>query len=207
MATLDRYLSTFTEHQSFVQAIAKQMLGTSYNLAKSNGFRDWQAKQVEVESKAAMINTTVEQESEEPREVLKVKKARNTRVKPIYKKLLDFLERNFDEGAVCLEGVDSFGLSSLPCAGGVYWLTNKSDVLFFGTTSNLKKNVMLAIKCIKKKSSDESLTEAINQLIDKNCSVGPATMCLVYLETDNAKKRIRIKNKAKSETSFTPVLE
>ena len=218
MTSLEKYLSTFTEHQRFVQSIAIQMLGSSYNLAKSNGFRSWQSKQepesqTNTNTNTAVPSTNVEQTpikpvaSKEQKEIIKVKKGRNPRVKPIYKKLLNFLERSFDEGAVCLEGVAPFGLSRLPNTGGVYWLTNESNVLFLGTTSDLRKNVMLAIKSIRKKSYDESLTNAITQLIDNKYSIGPAELCVVYLETDDAKKRIRIKNKVKSESSFKPTLE
>ena len=206
MSSLENYLSTFTEHQSFVQSIAIQMLGSSYNLAKSNGFRSWLSKQeTQVGNQPATL--TEAPKEPEPKSTLKVKKGKNPKPKPIYKKLLDFLQANFDEGAVCLEGVAHFGLSCIPTNGGVYWITNEKDVLFLGTTSDLRKNVILAIKSIKKKCSDDNLKEAITQLIDNKSSVGAATLCVIYLETDDAKKRIRIKNKAKGEASFTPVLE
>ena len=206
MSCVENYLSTFTEHQRFVQSIAIQMLGSSYNISKSNGFRSWQAKQ---ETETQIVDKIAERQPKdlkETKQVLKVKKGRNPKLKPVYKKLLDFLKDNFDEGTVCLEGISHSSLECLPCSGGVYWITDKKNVLFLGTTSDLKKNVILAIKSVRKKTSDLDLIQEINQLIDNKSTDNASSLCVVYLENSDAKERIRIKNKVKSEIAFAPKL-
>lgn len=206
MSTVENYLSTFTEHQRFVQSIAIQMLGSSYNIAKSNGFRSWQTKR---ETEPQIEHKTVEQKPKDlkdTKQVLKVKKGRNPKIKPVYKKLIDSLKSSFDEGTVCLESISYCSLECLPSSGGVYWITDKRNVLFLGTTSDLKKNVILAIKSVRKKTSNLDLIEEINQLIDNKSIDNASSLNVVYLETCDAKERIRIKNKVKIEIAFAPIL-
>lgn len=214
MTTLEDYQSTFTEHQCFVQNIAIQMLGSSYNLKKSNGYKSWLSKQEakKEESKesppiAAEQTTVLDNNPPKSKPILKVKKSKIIRVEPIYKKLLTFLSKTLDIGAIALEGITNFGVSSIPPCGGVYWITNHTTVLFMGTTSDLRKNVMLAIKSIRKKTSDEILIESITKFIDEKSGITSKIMCIVFLECDDSKDRIRIKNRFKNETQFAPSLE
>jgi hypothetical protein len=76
-----------------------------------------------------------------------------------------------------------------------------------GTTSDLKKNIMLALKSVKKKTSDMELADSITKLIDENVGVSAQTMSIAYIECEDSKTRIRIKNRMKNETMFTPCLE
>jgi len=40
-----QYLDSLSDHQLFVMDIAKERLGSSFNVSKSNGFIKWLAKQ------------------------------------------------------------------------------------------------------------------------------------------------------------------
>jgi len=213
MTSLEEYQSVFTEHQCFVQNIAIQMLGSSYNLKRSNGYRAWLSQQADRLPTSKETITVEEQiqpiepKTAESKPIITVKKPKNIRLKPIHKKILTFLSETFDVEAIALEGVTNSGILSLPTNGGVYWITNKTSVLFIGTTSDLRKNVMLAVKSIRKKTTDEVLVESINKLINDKIGIIAKTMCIVFLECDETKTRIRIKNRFKNEPQFTPSLE
>lgn len=201
--SLQLYESQFNEHQQFVKSIAIEMLGSSYNLAKSNGYKIWLSeKEKEVLNKEPVKNST-----KEP--VIHKVKARKLKVvrtkikeKTLTEKVLEYLKTEFDKVNFQKEELSYHLLTNFSNEAGFYTLINSKSVLFVGTTSDLKKNVILAcknvIKNIKDEEKNSKTIEQIKHAIGGKDNELKEVFC-IWCKEDNNKRRIQLRNCVKLE--------
>jgi hypothetical protein len=198
------YLSSFTEQQHLVMNVAIEKLGSSFNVAKSNGFVKWMAKRgapqppstaplpqaAAATPSLATPSPATDSQAVIPKRKLVVKRLKVTRSPSdatVFSKLAAILAENgFPQPQSHLE----FDASKRPKVetegGSLYCIFSDTSMLYVGTTSDTKKNFALAfkgvIKTIKQAESQDG-TSAI-----------PSKLYAVISETEDNKKRVRLRD-------------
>lgn len=202
---VDEYLSSFTEQQHLVMNVAIEKLGSSFNVAKSNGFVKWMAKrgapqppstaplpQAAPQPPAAATPqpATHSQAAIPKRKKLVVKRPKVDRSPSdatVFSKLTAILAENgFPHPQSPLE-FDSSERPKVENEGGsLYCIFSDTSMLYVGTTSDTKKNFALAFKSVIK-----TLKQSVTQ---DGTTVIPSKLYAVISETEDNKKRVRLRD-------------
>lgn len=156
----EEYLSTFTEHQKHVMTIAIEKLGSSFNIAKSNGFLKWKSNRPTIIQELSIPSTTPPAPKKKKRLVVK-----KTTIPPTENHILKSISIILNNYSIITpqpfhipESSSSLSSSSLlslinHTSGSLYCIFTDTKLLYVGTTSDTKKNFPLAYKSTMKQQS------------------------------------------------------
>ena len=198
---VEQYKSEFTEHQLFVMQIAIEQLGSSFNLAKSNGFKKWLQKQNEPKPETKPETKPepkpeVKPETKPKKKVVRKKKSPKVKHQnePEEQQTTNQLITSLDKIDKILSTIQEWKdlrketqpfivtnetMSNLQPSGSLYCLFTTEKLLFVGTTSDTKKNLPLAYRTSKKTTTDE--------------------IHAIVLANDNSKQRVKMRDIIKKE--------
>lgn len=191
---VEEYRSTFTEQQLIVMTVAIEKLGSSFNIAKSNGFIQWKAKRSQPTPQQSTPQQPTPQPTPQPsltqstpptkKRVVVIKK----RKAAMYEKITALLsghQLDIPTSPMEFKLADAAALASSAAAthtgGSIYCLFTDTAVLFVGTTSDTVKNFRLAYK---------STVKAIKESQDPQ----PDTLYGVIIPTEDNKLRVKLRD-------------
>lgn len=196
---VDEYLSSFTEQQHLVMNVAIEKLGSSFNVAKSNGFVKWMAKRGASQPPSTAPPQQSESATPPPAVIPKKKKLVVKRPKAsqplcdstVFGKLAAIIAEN---GLPQPQSPLEFDASTRPKVesecGSLYCIFSDTSMLYVGTTSDTKKNFALAFKSVIK-----TLKQAESQ---DGTSAIPSKLYAIISETEDNKKRVRLRDVIKN---------
>lgn len=222
------YLDGLDEHQKFVMRVAIEKLGSSFCIVKSNGFKKWLSKreqetiqpQVELSQQivvpevpfSASVSLAATKTTKKVKRVKK--KAKSPTISPdaiaaapvpTAMQIIHTLASTSQWTSVLVDCPDYFIVTPTRLAGlqqspSLYCIFTNDRLLFVGTTSDTRKNFILALKGCKKHQENAHLVPAIDFALTGKPQDFTGDNILGFVITiDENKIRVRLRDAIKKE--------